>query len=114
VGKEPGDVKLKAAEKYGVKKITEKQWLKILNDAYARILAGKVIVFTGTLSQPRSKLEALAKKLGAKPVESISRKTAYLIVGEKAGKKKLSDAKKYNVEVIKEALWNDIVATLKA
>ena len=113
VGKEPGDVKIKAAEKYGVKKISERQWLRILNEAYGRILHGKTIVFTGALSQPRAKLEALAKKLGAKPVDAISGKTAYLILGENAGEKKLADAKKYHVEIIKEGVWNDIVATLK-
>ncbi|UCE04313.1 MAG: TIR domain-containing protein [bacterium] len=114
VGKEPGATKLKAAEKHGVKKLSERQWLKILNEAYTRILVGKTIVFTGQLSQPRKKLEAIARKLGAKPVGAISGNTSYLIVGEEAGKKKLSNAKKYDVEIIKEAVWNDIVSTLQS
>ncbi|MDB4584096.1 TIR domain-containing protein [Draconibacterium sp.] len=114
VGKEPGAAKLRAAEKHGVKKLSERQWLKILNESYARILAGKTIVFTGKLSQPRSKLEAIARKLGAKPVVSVSGNTSYLIVGEEAGEKKLSNAKKHNVEIITEAVWNDIVSTLKS
>lgn len=114
MGKDPGDVKVKAAEKHGVKKLSERQWLKILNEAYTRILVGKIIVFTGTLSQPRTKLEAAARKLGAKPVGAISGNTNYLVVGEEAGKKKLSEAKKYDVEIIKETIWNDIVETLNS
>jgi len=113
VGEDPGDDKLKAAEKYGVKKLSERQWLKILNEAYTRLLIGKTIVFTGKLSQPRAKLEGVARKLGAKPVGAISGNTSYLVVGEKAGKKKLSEAKKYDVETIKEPIWNEIVETLK-
>lgn len=112
VGKDPGEVKLEAAEKYRVKKLSERQWLKILNEAYARILVGKTIVFTGKLSQPRTKLESVAKKLGAKPVAAISGKTNYLIVGEEAGKKKLTEAKKFNIEIIEETIWNEIVGTL--
>jgi NAD-dependent DNA ligase len=86
----------------------------MLNEAYTRVLAGKTIVFTGKLSQPRARLEAVARKLGAKPVGAISGKTSYLVVGEDAGNKKLSEAREYDVEIIKEAIWNDIVATLKS
>jgi hypothetical protein len=114
VGRDPGEVKLEAAEKYRVKRLSERQWLKILNDAYTRILVGKTIVFTGKLSQPRTKLESVAKKLGAKPVAAISGKTNYLIVGEEAGKKKLTEAKKIDVEIIKETIWNEIVETLSS
>lgn len=112
VGREPGDVKLKAAEKHGVKRLSERQWLRILNEAYTRILAGKIIVFTGKLNQPRTKSEALARKLGAKPLGAISGNTNYLIVGAEAGKKKLSEAKKHDVEIIEETIWNEIIETL--
>ena len=113
VGRDPGAVKLEAARRHGVKQLTERQWLNMLNEAYTRVLAGKTIVFTGKLSQPRARLEAVARKLGAKPVGAISGKTNYLIVGEDAGNKKLSEAQEFDVEIIKEAIWNDIVATLK-
>jgi BRCT domain type II-containing protein len=112
VGKEPGDVKLEAAKKHNVKKITEKQWLKMLNEAYKRTLLNKNIVFTGALELPRTTLEKTAKKLGAKPTASISGKTDFLIVGEKPGKSKLDAAKKYDVQIISEELWSDIVQTL--
>jgi NAD-dependent DNA ligase len=112
VGKEPGAVKLEAAKKHHTKKLTEKQWLKILNETYKRTLLNKNIVFTGKLEQPRTTLEKVAKKLGAKPTGSISGKTDFLIVGDKPGKSKLDAAKKYDVQVISEELWRDIVQTL--
>ncbi len=112
VGKDPGAVKLEAAKKQNVKKLTEKQWLKMLNETYKRTLLNKNIVFTGKLDQPRTTLEKTAKKLGAKPTGSISGKTDFLIVGEKPGKSKLDAAKKNDVQVISEELWSDIVQTL--
>ncbi len=112
VGKEPGAVKLKAADKHGIKKITEKQWLKLLNNAYQRTLQNKQLVFTGKLAAPRTELEKIAKKLGAKPTGSISGKTDFLIVGDKPGKVKLEAAEKYSVKIISETLWQDIVETL--
>ncbi len=112
VGKDPGTVKLAAAENHGVKKITEKQWLKLLNDAYRRTLQNKQIVFTGKLDAPRTELEKIARKLGAKPTGSISGKTDFLVVGEKPGKVKLEAAEKYAVKILNEKLWQDIVDTL--
>lgn len=113
VGREPGAAKLEAARKHGVGQLSEGQWLNMLNDAFARILVGKTIVFTGKLSQPRPGLEAVARELGAKPAGAVSGKTDYLVVGEDAGSKKLAEAQSYDVEIIKEAIWTEIVATLK-
>ena len=112
VGKEPGEVKLEAAKKHNIKKLTEKQWLKMLNEAYKRTLLNKKIVFTGKLEQPRSTLEKIARKLGAKPTDAISGNTDFLVVGDKPGKTKLDAAKKYDVRVISEELWSDIARTL--
>lgn len=112
VGKYPGEVKLQAAKKHNVKTLTEKQWLKMLNEAYKRTLLNKTIVFTGKLDQPRATLEKTAKKLGAKPTGTISGKTDFLVVGDKPGKSKLDAAKKYDVQVISEELWSDIAGTL--
>lgn len=113
VGKNPGDVKLEGAKKHSVKKITERQWLKILNEAYARILRGKTIVFTGDLSAPKSEFKTKAKKLKAKPARWISEETNYLVTGKNTPKRRLAKAKKCNVDIITEAVWNDIVHTLK-
>ncbi|MCB0547503.1 MAG: TIR domain-containing protein [Phaeodactylibacter sp.] len=112
VGKDPGATKLKAAEEKGIKKITEKAWLKMLNEAYRRTLQNKTIVFTGKLNAPRAELEKAARKLGAKPTGSISGKTDFLVVGANPGKVKLDAAKEYSVKIIKENLWKEIIDTL--
>jgi NAD-dependent DNA ligase len=112
VGKEPGASKLAAAKKQEVKKITEKTWLKMLNETYRRTFVNKRVVFTGKLNAPRKELEKLVKSIGAKPTNDISGKTDYLIVGDKPGKVKLAAAEKFSVKIIKEELWKKIMETL--
>ena len=112
VGKDPGAVKLKSAEKLGVKKITEKKWKSLLDEAYKRTLHNKQLVFTGKLHVPRKELEAIAKKLGAKPTQTISGKTDFLIVGDNPGKVKMKAAEEKGVKIMSEELWKDIADTL--
>ena len=50
-------------------------------------LSGKTCVITGTLSQPRGKIETLIKEHGGKVVKSVSKSLDYLIVGESPGSK---------------------------
>ncbi len=59
------------------------------------ILTGKTCLCTGSLSKPRSEIEAELKARGAKVVSSVSKNLNYLIVGEKAGSK-LSKAETIN------------------
>ena len=66
-------------------------------------LAGKTVVATGTLEHfSREQIEARILKLGGKTSGSVSKKTALLIAGEKAGSK-LAKAKELGVEVLTEA-----------
>ena len=51
------------------------------------ILNGKTCLCTGSLSKPRSEIEAELKARGAKIVSSVSKNLNYLIVGENAGSK---------------------------
>lgn len=67
-------------------------------------IAGKVIVFSGSMQQgSRPEMEKQAKSLGAKVAKSVSGKTDLLVTGEKVGAKKISDAENKGVEVISEA-----------
>lgn len=65
-------------------------------------LAGKQLVFTGTLlSSSRSKAEALARERGAVVASSVSKKTAYLVAGAEPGSK-LEKARKLGVPLLTE------------
>ena len=66
-------------------------------------IAGKVIVFTGSMQQgSRPEMEKQAKALGAKVSKSVSGKTDLLVTGEKVGAKKITDAENKGVKVISE------------
>ncbi|WP_291440475.1 NAD-dependent DNA ligase LigA [Desulfovibrio sp.] len=64
-------------------------------------LAGKNILFTGSLSMPRSEAEKLAEAAGATPLGGVSKKLDYLVAGEKAGSK-LEKAQALGVTVLTE------------
>lgn len=73
-------------------------------------IAGKTVVFTGTLStMTRAEAGAIAANLGAKVAGSVSSKTDFLIAGEDAGSK-IEKAKDLGVTVLTETEWNGIVA----
>jgi DNA ligase (NAD+) len=66
-------------------------------------LDGKIFVLTGTLpSLSREEAAALITDAGGKVAGSVSKKTDYVVAGEKAGSK-LANAEKLGVSVIDEA-----------
>lgn len=72
-------------------------------------LAGKTIVVTGTLQHfKRDEIKGLIQKLGGRAASSVSKKTDFVVAGEKAGSK-LTKAKELGVEVMTEAEFQKLV-----
>lgn len=74
------------------------------------VLAGTMIVFTGTMHQgSRSDMEKQAKLLGAKVGKSVTGKTTYLVAGDKVGETKITDAREKGVQVLSEQEYLDLI-----
>jgi DNA ligase (NAD+) len=72
-------------------------------------IAGKTVVFTGALEKmTREEAKATAERLGAKASGSVSKKTDYVVAGPGAGSK-LTEAKKYGVQVLTEDEWLKLI-----
>lgn len=68
----------------------------------SKILSGKTFVLTGTLTElTREDAKEIIKKLGGKVSSSVSKKTDYVLAGEKAGSK-LTKANELGVNVLSE------------
>ncbi len=72
--------------------------------------AGKSLLFTGSLSMPRSEAEKLAEAAGGKILASVSKKLDYLVVGDKPGSK-LAKATELGVTVLSEAEFVNLLET---
>ncbi len=73
------------------------------------ILSGKRVLFTGTLSMPRSKAQQLAEQAGAEIVGSVSRKLDLLVVGENPGSK-LEKARELGIRTLDETEFAALLA----
>ena len=78
-------------------------------DAADSPIAGKIVVFTGTLeTMTRPEAKARAETLGAKVTDSVSKKTDIVIVGADAGSK-ARKAAELGVRTLTEAEWRALV-----
>jgi DNA ligase (NAD+) len=73
-------------------------------------IAGKTVVFTGTLEEmTRGEAKARAESLGAKVAGSVSKKTDYVVVGADAGSK-ARKASELGVTALTEREWMDLIS----
>ncbi len=80
-------------------------------------LAGKTVVITGTIADPRSgekiprpTFQRLAERAGATAVSSVSASTDLLICGENVGASKTGKAEKLGVEIVDQAdIWKLLI-----
>ena len=78
-------------------------------EASASPVAGKIVVFTGTLvTMTRPEAKARAEALGAKVSGSVSKKTDYVVVGADAGSK-AAEAAKLGVTTLSEQDWLTLI-----
>ncbi|PVB61752.1 NAD-dependent DNA ligase LigA [Labrenzia sp. 011] len=78
-------------------------------DASGSPVAGKTVVFTGSLERmTRDEAKAMAERFGAKVSGSVSKKTDLVVAGPGAGSK-LKKAQELEIEVISEDDWFDLV-----
>ncbi|MBX7103053.1 MAG: NAD-dependent DNA ligase LigA [Gemmataceae bacterium] len=74
-------------------------------------LSGKTVVVTGTLTKfSRDEAEAMVRAAGGHPAGSVSKKTDYLIAGEKAGSK-LEKARSLGIPVLTEEEFEKLLGT---
>lgn len=72
-------------------------------------VAGKTVVFTGSLEQmTRDEAKAMAERLGAKVAGSVSKKTDIVVAGPGAGSK-LDKARGFGVQILDEDGWFALV-----
>lgn len=77
------------------------QSLALSEDDHKEAVVDKVFVLTGSLSCSRPEMKALIEAAGGKVTGTVSKKTDYLVAGDKAGSK-LTKAQDMGVEVLSE------------
>ncbi len=65
-------------------------------------LKGMTFCVTGVLSKKREEVHADIRDAGGEVHDSVKKTTTHLVAGEKTGKSKLDQAKKYGTKVVSE------------
>jgi DNA ligase (NAD+) len=66
-------------------------------------LVGMSVCVTGVLSRKREDVHSAIRAAGGEVHDSVKKTTTYLVAGDKTGKSKLEQAKKYGTKVLTEA-----------
>jgi len=81
----------------------------ILPDTSSSPIAGKTVVFTGSLeTMSRAEAKATAEARGAKVSGSVSKKTNYVVIGADPGSK-AKKAQDFGVTVLSEDAWRELI-----
>ena len=74
------------------------------------ILKGKKIVISGTFAKfSRNELKKMIEQNGGKNTSSVSKSTDYFLAGDKVGPSKLEKVEKFNIKVISEDEFLDMI-----
>jgi DNA ligase (NAD+) len=73
-------------------------------------LVGKSFCVTGVLTEKRETVHERLRAAGADIHDSVKKNTTYLVAGEKTGKTKLDQAKKFGAVVVDEGRMNALIA----
>ena len=80
------------------------------DDEAPQVLQGKTLVVTGTLvDHTRDEIKNLIVKYGGRAASSVSKKTDYVVAGEKAGSK-LAKAQQLGISILTEEQFQELLA----
>ncbi len=84
------------------------------SEAVTGPLAGRALVITGTLSQPRGDIATLIRAAGGRVVDNVSAQTDFLVAGSDPGEAKLTRAREFGVPTCTEAELRVMLAGQRA
>ena len=76
---------------------------KKLTDGRSNALDGLTFVLTGTMTESRENIAEMIRNCSGKSVNSVSKKTSYVVAGDKPGRSKVDKANELSVPIISES-----------